>query len=409
MKTQLPQFTDILKEIIKENKSILSRPEEFISILNKRVPGALARQANPVRIAIQKNVGEMLLVADMDESQRDGLEERIAELLAGDGMQQKAAERVAVELVEAMAWGDVEEEDETEPEPEIVVEEEKRIGNAVRPAISLVEGKRESLNKEVPEYFWTCSCGARNTGNFCAVCGNKKGFVPSVEEVAQSQKQNAGNQIGSISDVTSTDRRLYAIVIILLCIVGGLAYTIISNDDDSSSKPAAVATSEPVKPSIQANNSKPKETDNSNVDKPKREESKPKPSPKREEFVSVEPFIQAKDKYDREITNLATNINAHLQSNPDFRNGKALIERATDISRSIHDTRKQLATANIEKKAIKSKLLDVLDTEIIRIDCLVNGMKSSANGGNWENEFKKGTAAAYKFDDVNEELKQLLK
>ncbi len=119
-------------------------------------------------------------------------------------------------------------------------------------------------------------------------------------------------------------------------------------------------------------------------------------------------LIVAKNQYDQDISALAKDINAYLSSNPNFRNAGHLISRAETIEANISATKQQVNKAGITNNALRVKLLEVLDAEWGRVDGLLEGMNASKNGGSHTHGFKRGTDAAYRFDDVNAELNKML-
>jgi|GEM_PF-6950909 len=184
MNVQPQSIEDILRELVAKDRTMLGRADEFIDALEQRVPGSLARQANPVKIALRKKVGEMLLVADGDESRREGMEKQIVELLSQDGLQQQAAQRVAEELVYAMDW--------KKDSPQDAQEEAGEIMDESSSSSPVVSAEQEGAMDAIPaSSAWTCTCGQRNDGMFCTTCGSHRDSALPKPAVALVQAPGA--------------------------------------------------------------------------------------------------------------------------------------------------------------------------------------------------------------------------
>jgi len=122
----------------------------------------------------------------------------------------------------------------------------------------------------------------------------------------------------------------------------------------------------------------------------------------------ISPYIAAKNQYDQQIAALAKDINAYLSSHKNFAQADGLIARADALSQKIQQTRNSANSAQISNTALKTRLLEVLDAELGRINGLRDGMKASRAGGDHMPGFKRGTDAAYRFDDVNASLDKML-
>lgn len=118
-------------------------------------------------------------------------------------------------------------------------------------------------------------------------------------------------------------------------------------------------------------------------------------------------YIVMKDQFDREIADLAKDINSYTATNKNFRWADHLISRGQNIQNRILMERNNLINANVNNIALKNQLLVVIDTEVGRISGLVNGMMNSKNGGDYLPEFRKGTDAAYRFDAADAELRKM--
>lgn len=122
----------------------------------------------------------------------------------------------------------------------------------------------------------------------------------------------------------------------------------------------------------------------------------------------ISAYIAAKNQYDQQISVLAKDINAYLMSNKSFTHADGLIARADALSQKIQQTRSSANAAQISNVMLKTRLLEVFDAELGRINGLRDGMKASRAGGDYQPGFKRGTDAAYRFDDVNTSLDKML-
>lgn len=122
----------------------------------------------------------------------------------------------------------------------------------------------------------------------------------------------------------------------------------------------------------------------------------------------ISAYIAAKNQYDQQISVLAKDINAYLVSNKSFTRADGLIARADALSQKIQQTRSSANAAQISNAMLKTRLLEVFDAELGRINGLRDGMKASRAGGDYQPGFKRGTDAAYRFDDVNTSLDKML-
>ena len=57
----------ILREALAEDKSLLSRRDELLAALEKKVPSTLRRDFTSIKKAISLNVGEKFLVGEQDK------------------------------------------------------------------------------------------------------------------------------------------------------------------------------------------------------------------------------------------------------------------------------------------------------------------------------------------------------
>ena len=114
---------NLLREILSQDKTILSRRDELIAELDKKVTGDLSRSYAPIKRAINLNVGEIFFVG---ESDKEATKEKVREILKSSGMQEA---RIVIEtFTKALDWDkipflnfsdEIEEVEETPPQPKI--------------------------------------------------------------------------------------------------------------------------------------------------------------------------------------------------------------------------------------------------------------------------------------------------
>lgn len=118
-------------------------------------------------------------------------------------------------------------------------------------------------------------------------------------------------------------------------------------------------------------------------------------------------FIAKKDAYDQQIASLAGDINSYLGTHTNFVGANALMSRADGIRQNVESARTQLQSANVGTAEQKTKLLAVFDAELGRVSGLLEGMRLSSRGGDYKAAFKRGTDAAYRYDDANAAFNQV--
>ena len=92
---------NILREILSQDKTILSRRDDLIAILDAKVPSSLTRDYAAIKKAIKLNVGENFLVG---ESDKDNAKREIAEILKASGMQEARINFVIDTFTKALDW-----------------------------------------------------------------------------------------------------------------------------------------------------------------------------------------------------------------------------------------------------------------------------------------------------------------
>lgn len=127
---------EILREILAADKTILSRRDDLLAALDKKVPGNLRRDYAPIERAIKQNVGELFFVG---ESDKDATKAKVAESLKG--MQEARINFVIETFTKALDWDKI-------PEPveeEIFDDEDEKIPDDVE-EVTEVESKPEPMN-----------------------------------------------------------------------------------------------------------------------------------------------------------------------------------------------------------------------------------------------------------------------
>lgn len=117
-------------------------------------------------------------------------------------------------------------------------------------------------------------------------------------------------------------------------------------------------------------------------------------------------YFYEKDKFDAQIGEFSQTINAHLQNNNSYV-GTNYDEQGVKILNEIIEVKEKLkADKDNFNKSETALLIKLFELEEQRIGGMIEGIRYSKNGKDHMIGFRKGTAAAYEFDDVNAELKR---
>jgi hypothetical protein len=113
--------------------------------------------------------------------------------------------------------------------------------------------------------------------------------------------------------------------------------------------------------------------------------------------------VQAKERINTEIIDLASQINSRLSQSGTLRYSQDLKDRARIIINDIPQYSRRLSEKNYpsEFQGAKSLLLQLFDLETTRVRSLYNGLTEGLNGQDYQSSFSVGTRAAYQFDDLN--------
>lgn len=120
-------------------------------------------------------------------------------------------------------------------------------------------------------------------------------------------------------------------------------------------------------------------------------------------------YVNTKDRLDKEIAELATDINNYLGGHANFKGADSLRNRSKTIVADVENLKTNVSKDEVIDKAAKQKLLEVINAESGRVGGLDMGMKASAEGGDYKRHFQLGTDAAYRYDDLNAELNNMLR
>ncbi len=94
---------ELLKEILSQDKTLLTRREDLLKILDEKVPGNLRRTYAAVRKALTLNVGEILSVKDLSRAEK---QEKIWQVLKESGMQEARITEVINIFESALNWNE---------------------------------------------------------------------------------------------------------------------------------------------------------------------------------------------------------------------------------------------------------------------------------------------------------------
>lgn len=128
----------ILREILAEDKSILSRRDDLIALLDKKVPGNLSRDCAPIKKAVNLNIGEIFFVND-----REVAAEKATEILKSSGMQEGRIKFVVETFSNALEFA--------EREEKRIQEEKERLEREQEEERVRKEQERVELEKELAE------------------------------------------------------------------------------------------------------------------------------------------------------------------------------------------------------------------------------------------------------------------
>lgn len=140
----------------------------------------------------------------------------------------------------------------------------------------------------------------------------------------------------------------------------------------------------------------------------KAEEEKNTPPPPSPDKQMLAAYVNSRDIFDNDITTLSTDINNYLNSRQDFRGTNEFNSRASYIYNQIGRTREALrGESGITNQALKYKLIDIYSAEMDRVKGIYDGVVASKQGHDYRPGFQRGSAAAQRYDMLNNEFNQL--
>ena len=103
---------ELLKKILSQDPTLLTRRDELIKILDEQVPGKLAREYNSIKRALMLNIGEIFATGNGD---RAAAISKATEILAHSGLQENRVKSVIDTFIKVLDWDkDPAEVEETE-------------------------------------------------------------------------------------------------------------------------------------------------------------------------------------------------------------------------------------------------------------------------------------------------------
>lgn len=106
---------ELLKKILSQDPTLLTRRDELIKILDEQVPGKLAREYNPIKRALMLNIGEIFATGN---DNRAAAISKATEILTQSGLQENRVKSVIDTFIKVLDWdkepAEIEEVEETE-------------------------------------------------------------------------------------------------------------------------------------------------------------------------------------------------------------------------------------------------------------------------------------------------------
>lgn len=244
-----------------------------------------------------------------------------------------------------------------------------------------------------------CGHGIDKIGDFCEFCGaklpqvaapqQKAGFVPlEVPTVKIAGATTPPNRVAApapASQPKSDNGGLKIAIGVLLAVIVDMGGFYLWQEKERAEETARQATMEQAK--LQEQQSKGQTTSKQKL----------------QITPELRRCIEYKDTADKKIADIATALNTNMSIIHDTNFRMSANEVSVGISETIYDVKNDSSD-----QAVRAKLLEVLEAEMGRIEGLRDGMRAADNGGDYMPGFKRGTAAAYRFDDLNAELNKML-
>lgn len=220
-------------------------------------------------------------------------------------------------------------------------------------------------------------CGKELKPNeyFCTVCGLQAPAPVSVPSQQIPQKANNGLVIG--------------LVFLAMAVGAGLFFIGSSLFQDKAAKTAVPSAN-------QANSSAPSTYPSANLPTP--------PTVDRQAMANLDGFVQAKNRYDRQIRDLASAVNSRVQVSRGRLDAPDLLRQAQNCQNQLLADRGALANSIFPTNLVsyQSNLLSIYDLELTRIDGMRRGLMTGMQGGDYTPYFKGGGDAFEQFESQNE-------
>lgn len=92
---------ELLKKILSQDPTLLTRRDELIKILDEQVPGKLAREYNSIKRALMLNIGEIFATGN---DNREAAISKATEILAQSGLQENRVKSVIDTFIKVLDW-----------------------------------------------------------------------------------------------------------------------------------------------------------------------------------------------------------------------------------------------------------------------------------------------------------------
>lgn len=167
------ELKEVMRRIVEEDKSILSRRDDFLAALDGASNSP--RDFQTIKRAVTStNICEMFFVNDgKDIGDKEDALKSIRDKLVNISTAEPKIDFIIDSFIYALNWETVKDDEAEETFEEETSEE------PVAPVEAAPATEEVSLQKS-----WRCSCGADNFGNFCSACGKKRGVKAETSQAA---------------------------------------------------------------------------------------------------------------------------------------------------------------------------------------------------------------------------------
>lgn len=244
------------------------------------------------------------------------------------------------------------------------------------------------------QYCRKCGISMSDDAGFCSTCGQKNDGLPT------SQIQSGTDPLGPVKPkqydlvvrpATGNQHAVWwGVGIVGVCIMVGIITYFATQYTKIVPEPQITKQMEgknpiPVQPSQPVTGVMPNSTVKANA------------------LTDFRIYVQAKERINTEIIDLASQINSRINQYGTLTYSQDLRNRARLLINDIPQYSSRLAEKNYppEFQGAKSLLLQLFDLETTRARSLYNGLTEGINGQDYQSSFSVGTRAAYEFDDMN--------